>query len=114
LREEVEHHSSLDNEERFAEDQVVLSACEDEQEVIDCLFGDDDFEKFKALPVVMNVAAPVSSQVIEEVKSSLPPAVAIEQPKKIEQPASFKINPDHPQIKVYRGYLKILMGKGDI
>lgn len=28
--------------------------------------------------------------------------------------STFKISPDHPQIKVYRGYLKLAMGKGDI
>ena len=80
---------------------------------MDCLFGDDDFERFKALPpAVMNVPV-TATQVTEEMKS-LSPAVAFEQPKKMEQPKSFKISPDHPQINVYRGYLKMLMGKGDI
>ena len=87
----------------------MLSACDDEeQEGTDCLFGDDDFEKFKALPFIpMEMGA---TQVFEEIQS-LQPTVAFEQPK---IPTSFKISPDHPQIKVYRGYLKMLMGKGDI
>ena len=92
MREEDNH--SLDNEERFAEDEVVLSACDEQQEEIDCLFTDDDFEKFKALPVNMNVPlTPGATQVFEEFKSVPPP---IEQPKKI--PTTFKISPDHPQI----------------
>jgi hypothetical protein len=45
------------HDERFAEDEVVLSDCGQEQEGVDCLFGDEDFEKFKALPVVMDVAS---------------------------------------------------------
>ncbi len=109
MREEVLHHS-LDNEERFAEDEVVLSACDEQQEEIDCLFTDDDFEKFKALPVNINVPlTPGAPQVFEELKSVPPP---VEQAKKM--PTTFKISPDHPQIQVYRGYLKMLMGKGDI
>ena len=96
-----EDHHSLDYEERFAEEEVVLSACDEEQEEMDCLFTDDDFEKFKALPAIMNVPAPLTSgvpEVFEEMKS-FSPAVAIEQPKKTAvQPTSFKISPDHPQI----------------
>ena len=97
MKQEVEHHS-LDDDERFAEDHVVLSACDDEQEAMDCLFGDDDFERFKALPVMMDATVPPSrrvTQIIEETES-LPPAVAFQQPKQMKEPASFKISPDHP------------------
>ena len=41
----------------------------------------------------------------------------VEQPKPTtpaQKATSFKISPDDPQIKVYPGYLKMAMGKGDI
>lgn len=103
-------------EERFAEDHAVLSHCDEEEDPIEGAepieedpnypYCDEDYEAFKVLPVA--VADP-SYQANQEV-----PQLQVEQkPFKTVVP-SFKISPDHPQIKVYRGYLKMVMGKGDI
>ncbi len=100
-------------EERFAEDHVVLSDCDDERPVEESNpnypYCDDDYEAFKALPVLVPNPSP---QVIPEVPLS---HVEQNQAKAVCVASStFKISPDHPQIKVYRGYLKLAMGKGDI